>query len=78
VLVSASGSRKATTKQEGNKAARRISIRPRYLNCVFVLFCYKILLFVDKSICECAQLKEFLNFTILLNIKELLNFTVML
>ena len=50
----------AIAKQEGNnKAARQISIRPRYLNCVFVLFFYKILLFVDKSICECAQLKEF-------------------
>jgi hypothetical protein len=40
---------------------------PGNLNCVFVLFCYKILLFVDKFICECAQLKEFLNFTVLLN-----------
>jgi hypothetical protein len=36
------------------------------LNSVFVLFFYKILLFVDKFICECAQLKKFLNFTVLL------------
>jgi hypothetical protein len=62
VLVSASGSRKATTRQQGELASD-----PGNLNCVFVLFCYKILLFVDKFICECAQLKEYLNFTVLLN-----------
>jgi hypothetical protein len=59
--------------RQANK--QRVSIRPRYLKLCIVLFWYKILLFVDKSICECAQLKDFfLNFTNMLNIEELLFF----
>ena len=70
MLVSASANRKETTRQQGELASD-----PGNLNCVFVLFCYKILLFVDKFICECAQLKEYLNFTVWAQLKEISEFS---
>jgi hypothetical protein len=53
-----------STRQVENRGG--LASDPGMLNSVFVLFCYKILLFVDKFICECAQLKKFLNFTAML------------
>jgi hypothetical protein len=52
-----------STRQEEN---RGLASDPSMLNSVFILFPYKILLFVGKFICECAHLKKFFNFTAML------------